>query len=372
MLTRLAQLQQHRSADLDRYQRTLDYLLTAETEAGQLIDEIRATIAQHSLKGEVLKKEARALRDSRRINIPINQPTEKDIRKGKGREFERDSMSPIDLDIDLNDDEDVEDRGLPKTPVGEDHRVKRMALLGRLRECLIVLHRVKFLQGDVYHVLGSSYSEKEDAAYADAESLRKDLLKCEFVMHIMRTGVDACDWLATEEAANKAMRRLSVAATEKRVTERVLQIPLPFMEGGGIRSAHLVSVTISTSVSNLLNFYNFLSSKKQMKSSKTCLTNNPLFSGSGVPRLLDYLLKNLTLPANKLMEKSTPVHWTPRARPRLTCKLMPHSSPIAGRQSLQNEHSSRRTRVERKRRERPTLPLGQSSGCRRTWRFQTT
>lgn len=57
-----------------------------------------------------------------------------------------------------------------------------------------------------------------------------------------------CDWLATEEAANKAMRRLSISATEKRVTEQALQISLPFIKGGGIRSAHLVSATISTSV----------------------------------------------------------------------------------------------------------------------------
>ena len=163
------------------------------------------------------------------------------IDKGKGREPERDSISPIDLDLDSDDDEDVEDRGLPKTPAGDDHRVKRIALLARLRECLIVLHRVKFLQGDVYHVLGSSYSEKEDAAYADAENLRKDLLKCEFVLNVTRTGTEVYDWLATEEAANRAMRRLSAAMTERRVTERALQIPLPFMKGGGIRSAHLVS-----------------------------------------------------------------------------------------------------------------------------------
>ncbi|KAF8439971.1 SNF2 family N-terminal domain-containing protein [Boletus edulis BED1] len=219
-LTRLAQLQQHRSDDLDRYQRALEHLLTAETEANQLIDDIKACIAQHNVKGDALKEEARALRDSRKMNTSKDQRSEKSTDKGKEREFERDSTSP-DLDLDLEDEEDIEDRGLPKTPAGEDHRVKRAALLARLRECLMVLHRVKFLQGDVYHVLGSSYSEKEDAAYGYAESLRKELLK------------------STEESANKAMRRLSVTWTEKRVTQRMLQIPLPFMEGGGIKSAHL-------------------------------------------------------------------------------------------------------------------------------------
>ena len=140
------------------------------------------------MKGDVLKKEAQALRDLRGKDLP----TEKVVDKGKGKEVERGSTSPIDVDFeDENEnenDEDVEDRGLPKTPAGEDHRAKRTALLARLRECLMVLHRVKFLQGDVYHVLGSSYSEKEDAAYADAESLRKDLLKCEFVLLVARPG----------------------------------------------------------------------------------------------------------------------------------------------------------------------------------------
>lgn len=138
------------------------------------------------MKGDALKKEAQALRDSRKINILKDQHSEKDNGKGKGKELERD-VSPVDLDIDLEDEEDVEDRGLPKTPAGEDHRVKRAALLARLRECSMVLHRVKFLQGDVYHVLGSSYSDKEDAAYADAETLRKDLLKCEFLLYVTRS-----------------------------------------------------------------------------------------------------------------------------------------------------------------------------------------
>lgn len=177
-MTRLAQLQQHHSDDLDRYQRALEYLLTAETEANQLINEIKASVALHNVKGEVLKIEARTLRDSRQKNVHSNQHI-RGIDKGKGREVERDSMSPIDHDLDSDADEDVEDRGLPKTPAGEEHRVRRMALTTRLRECLVVLHRVKFLQGDMYHVLGSSYSEKEDAAYAGAEGLRKDLLKCE-------------------------------------------------------------------------------------------------------------------------------------------------------------------------------------------------
>ena len=64
------------------------------------------------------------------------------------------------------------------------------------------------------------------------------------LVYVTRTGTDVCDWLATEEVANRAMRRLSATATERYLTGRALQIPLPFMKGGGIRSAHLVSATI--------------------------------------------------------------------------------------------------------------------------------
>ena len=35
------------------------------------------------------------------------------------------------------------------------------------------------MQGDVYHVLGKSYEDAENDAYAAAEDLRKELLKSE-------------------------------------------------------------------------------------------------------------------------------------------------------------------------------------------------
>ena len=47
------------------------------------------------------------------------------------------------------------------------------------RESRVTLHRVKFLQGDVYHVLGGSNAAAEDAAYAAAEDIRRGLLKSE-------------------------------------------------------------------------------------------------------------------------------------------------------------------------------------------------
>lgn len=42
-----------------------------------------------------------------------------------------------------------------------------------------MMHRVKFLEGDVYHMLGASQSAAEDAAYAEAENIRRAILKSE-------------------------------------------------------------------------------------------------------------------------------------------------------------------------------------------------
>jgi len=67
----------------------------------------------------------------------------------------------------------IGDGDLPRTPAGEDHLNKKRALQQRLRECYLTLHRIKFLQGDVYHVLGETRAADEDAAYAAAEDVRR-------------------------------------------------------------------------------------------------------------------------------------------------------------------------------------------------------
>jgi E3 ubiquitin-protein ligase SHPRH len=100
--------------------------------------------------------------------------------KGKGKERERFSDNENEDDDEDEESEpdgevDPEEKDLPKTPAGEEHRIKRRAIKQRLREGQLVLHRVKFLQGDVFHVLGKSADE--DAAYQAAETLRHELLK---------------------------------------------------------------------------------------------------------------------------------------------------------------------------------------------------
>ncbi|KAH7925001.1 hypothetical protein BV22DRAFT_1034512 [Leucogyrophana mollusca] len=217
-LVRYAQLHQHNEQNLDRYQRALESLVSAEKDVDQLIEEIRTAITEHAAKGDILKKEALALTESRKKNqVPDARLTDVSGKgKGKGRD-----ISPL-SDIDAEEDIDLEDEDLPKTPAGEEHSIKRRALQQRLRECLMVLHRVKFLQGDIYHVLGPSQSEKEDASYSAAELIRKDLLK------------------STEETAGKAMDRLRVDATSGGVSEKALHIASPYLDQGGLKSADLM------------------------------------------------------------------------------------------------------------------------------------
>lgn len=168
-LVRLAQLLQHNQKDYNRYQRSLVEVLDAEREANEMIVEVKAAIELHRQKGEALKEETQQARELQQQSRDDSHPLSTD--KGKGKEVSREVSPSI-------DDDDLEDRGLPKTPVGEEHRLKRRVLQQRLRECNLVLHRVKFLQGDLYHVLGPLHSQEEDACYGAAEAVRRELLKC--------------------------------------------------------------------------------------------------------------------------------------------------------------------------------------------------
>jgi hypothetical protein len=81
---------------------------------------------------------------------------------------------------DENDNES-DNGGLPKTPAGDEHLHKSRALQQRLRDCYLTLHKVKFIQGDMYHWMGGSKSVEEELAYNAADGIRKKLLKC---MHL--------------------------------------------------------------------------------------------------------------------------------------------------------------------------------------------
>lgn len=66
----------------------------------------------------------------------------------------------------------------PDSQHGEEEDVgKRNVIARSLREAEILLHKVTFFMGDLYHTLGAKYSKEEDSAYAKAELIRKKLLK---------------------------------------------------------------------------------------------------------------------------------------------------------------------------------------------------
>ncbi|KAF9023793.1 hypothetical protein BDZ89DRAFT_1069602 [Hymenopellis radicata] len=148
-------------------------LLEAEKECNKLLDDITSETEAHAAKGEVLMKEHAA----QNAKLP------------------------------------------EKTPI---HRNKRHALRQRAREVRIVLHRVKFLQGDVYNVLGESFAAEEAAAYGFCEELRRELLK------------------VTAEDANSGMAELDIDATKHGVDADTLMVELPYLEDGGLKSVRLV------------------------------------------------------------------------------------------------------------------------------------
>lgn len=169
MTTTLAQLIQQDDRNKNRYRQALDLLVQGEEEANNLIADINDALAEHAKEGERLKTEAAQLRAFRRPGSDPGPSNEAQGNgKGKGTAREQ-SDSP---ELDLEDEE-----GIPRTPAGDAHRTKGQSLQLRLREARIVLHKIKFLQGDVYHILGKSYEESENEAYASAEDLRRMLLK---------------------------------------------------------------------------------------------------------------------------------------------------------------------------------------------------
>ncbi|RPD76905.1 hypothetical protein L226DRAFT_459082 [Lentinus tigrinus ALCF2SS1-7] len=214
-MSALAQLIQRENGNRNRYRQALDLLVEAEQEADKLVTDVKEALAEHIKEGERLKAEFRA---SRRQGSPAarsDRSKEQSTDKGKGRA--RDESEAED-NLDLEEDEE----GIPRNPAGDAHRAKGTSLHQRLRESRIVLHKIKFLQGDVYHVLGKSYEDSENEAYAAAEDLRKQLLK------------------GTEEAAEKAMTYLDDDPVVKALKEEDLYVKAPYLGKGGIKSHHLM------------------------------------------------------------------------------------------------------------------------------------
>jgi len=121
----------------------LETLLTAEVEANALIRDLNTVL-------EKLNSQSKS--DS------LEQAVSDDDTTGKGKEKE----------------------SLPESRNGEDDDAgKRGGITNRIREAELLLHKVTFLMGDMYHTLGEKYSREEESAYAKAELIRRKLLKGE-------------------------------------------------------------------------------------------------------------------------------------------------------------------------------------------------
>ncbi|KAJ7623410.1 SNF2 family N-terminal domain-containing protein [Roridomyces roridus] len=189
-LVRMSQLQQQLGQDKQRYQHSLETLLLAEKDTVKLLDEIETCLANHEAS-----RQEQATDAAEDAGVVSDE-------KGKGKERERErSLSPL-SDIESEDDE-------KDTPADKQYRAKRNGLKHRLRELQIVMHRLKFLMGDVYHMLKSP---KENEAYEEAETIRRNLLK------------------TTEQTALSAMEQLTSDPTSNQLTLDELLIETPFLE----------------------------------------------------------------------------------------------------------------------------------------------
>lgn len=228
---------QRNDEDPRRYWNTLNTLSAAEKEARELVEDVTSALAEHQTKIDALKLETKQAREAEKL---ANAQGLEDIvvGKGKGKEREIDTVSVSGSDVDDDDDDD----GLPRNPLGDQYRHKKGALLARLRECRITLHKVLFLQGDIYHVLGSAHEAEENAAYAGAEELRRALLKSRFSSLFTVTLCLNTIFKATEKASTTAMDNIRKDTISKNLQLQHLLVKLPYCGKGGIRSSDLVRI----------------------------------------------------------------------------------------------------------------------------------
>jgi E3 ubiquitin-protein ligase SHPRH len=185
-MVKATQIMQHDVGIDQRPQNCLEMLLQAEREADEVIADVLSAITDHDDEGANLKAEAAWLRAERRKRQAFGD-NEVEGTEGIRRDglFD-DSFSKFD-DEDESDSK-LDDSGLPKTPAGDEHLHKSRALQQRLRDCYLTLHKVKFIQGDIYHWMGESKVVEEELAYKAADGIRKKLLKCMFLSNSSDTG----------------------------------------------------------------------------------------------------------------------------------------------------------------------------------------
>jgi E3 ubiquitin-protein ligase SHPRH len=176
------QIMQHDVGFDQRPQKCLEILLQAEREADEVIADVLSAITDHGGEGVELKAEVASLHAKRGKKQAFGDNEVHDFEGTEG--IRRDG--PLDDSFSTFDgerDNELDDSGLPKTPAGDEHLHKSRALQQRLRDCYLTLHKVKFIQGDMYHWMGEAKAVQEMLAYKAAEGIRKKLLKCMFLSY---------------------------------------------------------------------------------------------------------------------------------------------------------------------------------------------
>ena len=217
-----------------REEKCLEILLRAEKEADEVIWDVLSAIAEHDASGVKLKAEAASVRAAR-----DERQTPEHERKGQPGAVEGNNRDIEDDQSTFDGNNESDDGGLPKTPAGEEHLHKSRALQQRLRDCYLTLHRVKFLQGDVYHWMGELKVAEEAAAYKAADGLRSKMLKCEFFSSYIHQTFSV-SLVVTEESALRAMAQLRTDVGKKKLVEKDIVVGVPYCPRGGILSTYLV------------------------------------------------------------------------------------------------------------------------------------
>ena len=176
---RIARLLQHDQNDDLRYRNALDHLLKAREDMDALHNDLKTVLNEIREKRRALKEEMakkRALRSASvshngNEDVPMDEPPPS-TGKGKQRAIESE-------DRDTENGNDMLEDDLQNNPADAELKARHGAVSSRIRECIVNLHQIHFLLGDVYHALGSTYSRQEDEAYENAEKIRRIFLQCE-------------------------------------------------------------------------------------------------------------------------------------------------------------------------------------------------
>ncbi|KAG8915263.1 hypothetical protein FRC00_006131 [Tulasnella sp. 408] len=193
-----------------KQKKALEAFIPIRRDTLSLIEELREALANHDEKGKQLIKEANARVGGGHSAIGIDedqhQVANTDLKgKGKATAAESDGTSSPNPEP------------LPASAEGDEHRHIRQGLLTRIREAQVVLHRIEFCLGDLYHQLGKAKEEEE--SYGEAEGLRRSLLK------------------TTEDSANRAITRLTQEVIRAGVSSK--QLALTHSVKPGIKSDNL-------------------------------------------------------------------------------------------------------------------------------------